>query len=456
MNLLYQQEATRHGMATHFNRTEAERFYARTLNTTRMAAWGAHIAECAACLALYQEVFEQKRNYAPVVINLSPAIWLKDEHLDYESLVAYAEGSLNVDEREITEMHLQLCRPCCVDAAEFTAWYKESEAELRIRYTPASPERQVESTSRWNWLAIFTRKPTYAFALVLAAALLFSVIVLLKPDAKDRTPEQPFASPTPADSVAQTPVIAASPAVKDETPKPIESPANAKRNAESPEIILQDGAHRVSINASGELSGLTGISPTLREAVRNFLTSGSLKQPKVVAALVAENRTLRGTMQSSSIKLLAPAGVVIADDRPVFTWRPIPSATAWRVYVSDARARLVADSGALPAATTQWKLPASLKRGENYSWAVGAVVNGEEITAPSVTESEVRFRVLGDTEWRALQQLQQTTDSHLALGVFYAHNGLLDEAQREFQQLVNFNPDSPQARKLLRLIQSWR
>ena len=106
--------------------------------------------------------------------------------------------------------------------------------------------------------------------------------------------------------------------------------------------------------------------------------------------------------------------------------------------------------------TTQWKLPASLKRGENYSWAVGAVVNGEEITAPSVTESEVRFRVLGDTEWRALQQLQQTTDSHLALGVFYAHNGLLDEAQREFQQLVNFNPDSPQARKLLRLIQSWR
>lgn len=212
----------------------------------------------------------------------------------------------------------------------------------------------------------------------------------------------------------------------------------------------------MSVNASGKLSGLPAVTPTLQEAVQQFLTSNSLKRPEAVAALVAEDRTLRGASPSSALKLLAPAGVVIVEDQPVFTWQPMSAATAWRVYVSDMRARLVADSGELPAATTQWKLPASLKRGENYSWAVGAVVNGEEITAPSVTESEVRFRVLGNTEWRTLQQLKQTTNSHLALGVFYARNGLLAEAQHEFQQLVEGNPDSPQARKLLRLIQSWR
>lgn len=230
MNSLHHQKAAWHGMATHINRTEAERFCARTLATKKMAALGTHIAECAACFALHQEVFEQKRNYAPVVISLSPAIWLKDEHLDYEDLVAYADGSLTRDEGQMAERHLQLCRHCRADATEFAAWYKESEAELRIRYAPTPRERQVENASRWNWLMVFTRKPAYAFGLVLVATLLFSMVVFLKPDGEDRTTKQALASLTPHDSAAQTPELTASPAIKDEPLKPVEPPAKAKQN----------------------------------------------------------------------------------------------------------------------------------------------------------------------------------------------------------------------------------
>jgi hypothetical protein len=46
--------------------------------------------------------------------------------------------------------------------------------------------------------------------------------------------------------------------------------------------------------------------------------------------------------------------------------------------------------------------------------------------------------------------------SHLALGVFYAREGMLAEAEREFQVLVNDNPGSQIAASLLRAVQSWR
>ena len=47
-------------------------------------------------------------------------------------------------------------------------------------------------------------------------------------------------------------------------------------------------------------------------------------------------------------------------------------------------------------------------------------------------------------------------NTHLALGVFYANVGMVVEAEREFQSLVNKNPRLEIAAELLRTVRSWR
>jgi hypothetical protein len=53
-------------------------------------------------------------------------------------------------------------------------------------------------------------------------------------------------------------------------------------------------------------------------------------------------------------------------------------------------------------------------------------------------------------------RLKETSDSHLALGVFYAQEGMLQAAMDQFEQLIKENPSSDLPRKLLRTVQSWK
>jgi hypothetical protein len=57
----------------------------------------------------------------------------------------------------------------------------------------------------------------------------------------------------------------------------------------------------------------------------------------------------------------------------------------------------------------------------------------------------------------ALSKLKQHQPvSHLALGLTYARFGLVNEAEAEFRKLLNENPDSAIAKRLLRTVQNWR
>jgi hypothetical protein len=94
-----------------------------------------------------------------------------------------------------------------------------------------------------------------------------------------------------------------------------------------------------------------------------------------------------------------------------------------------------------------------LKRGGIYTWTIRAVNRGGELSAVT---SQAKFRILGDDKVRQLNRLKTGTQSHLALGIFYANEGMIIEAEREIGILVKQNPDSAVAKQLLKQIRSWR
>src|SRR4029453_11165057 len=99
-------------MNDHISKPRMVRFCTRALGEEEFAAIARHIADCRACLGLYQEVFRERRDYAPVSFDLSAQWAPPGGHLGYEDLVLYVEGRLRGKAREMTEAHLEACARC--------------------------------------------------------------------------------------------------------------------------------------------------------------------------------------------------------------------------------------------------------------------------------------------------------------------------------------------------------
>ena len=68
----------------------------------------------------------------------------------------------------------------------------------------------------------------------------------------------------------------------------------------------------------------------------------------------------------------------------------------------------------------------------------------------------VNWPNINEDKVRELNQLRTGSQSHLALGLFYAREGMIADAEREFGILVKDNPDSSVLKKLLKDVRSWR
>src|SRR4029078_12508056 len=126
-------------MARHVSRVEIEAFRERTVSAEGMTFVGEHIAGCRLCRELFREVLQERRSTAGKALSIGPAFWLKDEHLEYEQIVSYADQLMDSDERELYSEHLGLCGRCREDFESFLAHRRETEWELSTRYGPAVP-----------------------------------------------------------------------------------------------------------------------------------------------------------------------------------------------------------------------------------------------------------------------------------------------------------------------------
>jgi hypothetical protein len=268
-------------------------------------------------------------------------------------------------------------------------------------------------------------------------------------------------TPTPenqAVNVQPTPA----PVPSERLPRPAPSPALTVKNqerrkpVENSDVVaaLNDERGKVTIDKAGNVSGLDEISQITRRAVGEALLAENIKAPAIETELAGTPINLRGPGKGPTFKLLSPARTVIISDRPSFEWERLTGATSYRVSVGDLNGHEITKSEELPAEQTRWTSPTSLKRGEIYVWEVEATIDGKRIVSPGGSAPQMKFKVLSARGAQELEQLRKAR-SHLALGVFYAREGMVAEAEHEFQILVHENPRSLVLRRLLNQIQSW-
>jgi hypothetical protein len=434
-------------MLDHISTKRMEKFCARALSHKDFAMAARHMARCKTCLRTFRETSRRRRDNKPAVIDLSIENWFKDEHLEYERLISYAGGQHDEIEREITEAHLRACQGCREDVRGFLEYKRRIEPWIR---EGAAPEPRRNSWKIWDWLSQIP-KPAFAAPLAVAATITIIAFLLYRSAGVERRPDGRLAGTSPSPSLSAGHSASPSPqaSVAATTPTP----------AADLVASLDDNGRRILLDSSGKFTGIKGLSSDLQQSIENALREEAIRRPSGLAALSAPNGVpdkLRGTGDKARFKLLSPAGIVLAEDRPVFRWETMNGATDYQVFIGDLKQQDAIASEKLPANATQWVPETGLKRGRTYFWAVTATVDGELVTAPRPTEPEIKFKVLEESKMRELNQLNKSPRSNLALGIFYANAGMVAEAEREFQKLAKQNPDSRIAASLLRVVRSWR
>lgn len=431
-------------MTDHLSTLQVKQLCVSALPEDELVAAAVHTAECETCNQRFVEELKRQRGSAPFNFTLEPEFWFRNDHVDFDLLVALADKTLDQETEEIVNIHLKTCETCREDVRSFLAFREATAREMDISYV--RPEYQATHSGAAPWWQRLQSPPVYAIAAIvlLAVAVLVGVIALNKrsgslearkqDQTNSGTERGPDISPSPAPAVVSTP---------------------SSGDDSTKVAILRDSGGEVTIEKNGRVTGLEEASENSRQYIARAALAQRIEPAEVLKRLSGEQSGLRGDDSGpQGFPLLYPVRRVVTEDRPVFRWESLAGVSSYRVYVVDADGNQAGLSEELPPTQTQWKAP-SLRRGQVFSWVVTAMVDGKKVVSPSASAPEMRFAVLSTANFQELTRLKKS-NSHLALGVFYARAGLLDEAERQFESLIKLNPDSELPRKLLQSVRSMR
>ena len=448
-------------MTEHLSKPRLERLCVRALSSRELVLSTQHLATCRYCRRHYQTTREAQRGGSTVRFTLAPEVWLRHEHLDYEQLVALAEQATDAEDQELINLHLKICAVCREDMRSFLAFREQIKAELLISYAPTK-RRAAEERKRFAWWTGLQWQFRYAAVILLVVIGVVTGLLLFNSPALDeRRTATPAIKPGANNQLASPEARATNSTANPERPTPAHDGHQAggvtTRGNRGPiaqgktttSISLRDADRTVTISDRGIVSGLDDIPASSRRAVAAALQTEAVARSAIMEQLAEGRSTLRGRGVNESFSLISPSETVIVGDRPVFKWQPLAGARSYRVYVTDSNGKVDVKSGPIEPTITQWNVSYPLKRGEVYSWAVVALRDDEEIVSPGPAASEVRFQILSAADLDQLNQLRKS-NSHLALGVFYARVGLISEAESEFAELASLNPHSKLPKQLLR------
>ena len=425
------------GLAAHLSAQSINDYRRRALTPSELIIADDHLATCDACYRCISHSEDPEDMFVSVPTDYPTAARDESDHLSYDQLASYIDVELDEVEREICEVHLEICKQCSGELRDLNA-FKAAMYESLSKDRPASSSSQSEkSVPLW-------RRPAQWSPLQFAAAAAFVVLLLagfawsIWTISRTRRAETAKSTQSPITSESPAPSVAG----------PVHSPSSVA----SPQISLRlnDGGRQVTLDQEGNLKGLGDLSPSHHQVVRTVLITGHLNLPSELTQLSRGAGVLMGgKVEGVSFALLSPVGKVVRTIRPTFHWQSLDSANAYIVNIYDPKFNKVASSPQL--LTTRWTIPSSLQDGAVYLWQVTAIRDGMEIKSPVQPAPEARFKVLEQAKIDELERVRRAhPNSHLIMGTLYAQAGLQDEAEQEFRALLAANPKSSVARKLLR------
>jgi hypothetical protein len=395
----------------HLTNSQAEQFRQHGMNLDEKARWERHMAGCNDCL----ELVYGKASSTAVSDRLVEALTLpgeKEFHLSSSELHRYASRSMDEADRIIFESHIEDCQACRsqADAMEAT----------RLSTLPAKP-LPAQPPSFWVGLVRFWQEPRFtlpvraAVAVVLAACFFLSWVVWHRRNSN-------ISQSTASDAAVV--------------------------------VRLRDGNTEITLDKNGTLAGLSDLDPAVSNAIREALTTAGLSRPQVLSELAGSEIKFMGpTGSSPPFALISPVDTVVEDRQPTLRWTALSGASSYTVAVFDPQFHPVTKTRLRQG--TEWRVPTPLRPGATYLWQVTATKGTQQITVPSAPAPRAEFKVLDSQRTNALDKVKSVTQSHLALGVLYAREGLRMDAEREFDALARENPQSSLAAKLLSDVRSW-
>lgn len=419
------------------------------MSPTDILAADDHLASCEDCRKLARAPIQMEALISGLRVNLRSGVAaLESDHPSYEQIVALVDSEMDETARDALESHLEICAQCAEDVNDLRV--------VRSEVLDSSTRSVPIAVPTWRHkITAFThaiRLPLWP-ALTASLALLFigaSIAVFFS-----------WRATRLAESPQRTGRIESPPAAKEPSPgsntetvaQPSTPQPGVATNGSQIVLALNDASGRVTLDATGNVGGLGSISPSSVQAVKQALTTGRVEVPQL-SELIGKKSTLLGTDESDAFLLLSPVGTITRTARPTLRWRQLTGATSYTVAILDADFNVVANSPSL--ARTSWSPPHALELGRVYSWQVTAVKDGKEIISPSAPAPEARFKVLDKATANELSHVERVAGSHLVRGTLYARAGVLDDAERELRVLLEDNPNSPIARKLLQSVRAVR
>ncbi|HTC92505.1 MAG TPA: hypothetical protein VK699_03510 [Terriglobales bacterium] len=399
----------------HLTAIDLDGYRQRKLDAAARQECDRHFAICEECLG---RLLGDKQSRA-VFSQLKEAFVSSDAepfHLSLEELRSYATDTADEATRTICESHFEICPQCVRELKTFAP----SRASAPLRGQAAAKPQYPG-----KWLPQAGRGPGLLTARRLAGVFSLAACLLLI-----------WAAWRNVSSLQES--------------------AHSHRETSQIVVRLKDGTQEITLDRSGSLTGLEGLSQQAQAEVRDALATAELQRPQSIAGLSAPPIKLLGAPANAPpFDLVSPIATVVAEEQPTLRWKPLRGATSYTISVFDATFNQVAKSGAVSA--LEWSVPVPLQRGSTYSWQVTARRDHQQITVPSAPAPRAQFKLLNVEEIKQLNSAkEQAANSHLALGVLYARAGLLDEAEKQFQALVEQNPQSSVAGKLFQTVQSWR
>jgi hypothetical protein len=309
------------------------------------------------------------------------------EHLSETDAAAYVRGDLAPADREVADTHLDGCPPCAEDVADLRALMPARRRTL----LPLAAAAAVAVIAAAAWMAM---RPT------------------------------PIANrPRPAGSrryVSRENERSAS-------LRENERSAGPRENDRSAGFQPAESARLHAMTRPAESAG----HPEWRALVDAAAAAGRVAEPAVLAELRPPAGTLREAGAHPTAGGLSPAGAVVEEDRPRFTWKGVRGASSYRVIVFSSGAE-VARGDRLSATT--WQPAAPFPRGALYEWQVIAATPRGEIVLPPPAAPRALFRILsGAAAGEIGEAKRQRPNDHLLLGLLYAREGVVDRAEEELR-----------------------